>query len=70
MATKPWRKVRHWHFNKKICQQGPNSSAIVLPVTWLRDLGWPQGQEVRMEYDKANQRIIIRNKLEVIEVDE
>lgn len=39
---------------------GRYSLALLLPKTWLRELGVGAGNQVHLEFDRARKRIVVR----------
>ena len=48
------------HSDRKLFLFGRYSLALLLPKTWLRELGVNAGNQVHLEFDRARKRIVIR----------
>ena len=48
------------HSDRKLFLFGRYSLALLLPKTWLRELGIAAGSHVHLEFDRARKRIVIR----------
>lgn len=48
------------HTDRKLFLFGRYSLALLLPKTWLRELGVTAGSQVHLEFDRARKRIVVR----------
>jgi antitoxin component of MazEF toxin-antitoxin module len=48
------------HSDRKLFLFGRYSLALLLPKTWLKELGVTAGNQVHLEFDRARKRIVVR----------